>query len=78
MIIQKLNEKTKQFEDYKVSDEWHLPLYSDDMNEVINCVNCGKKIKFGDGYTSLRYRTIHGFGYCECYDCYEYYYTHKK
>lgn len=46
-------------------------LYTDDMEQEIACCQCGKKVKYGDCYTS---RTIHtpnvGFGYAECEDCY--------
>lgn len=36
----------------------------------MNCVNCGKELKYGDCYTSRIYYTASGFGYTECHDCY--------
>lgn len=46
-------------------------LYTDNMEQEVACCQCGKKVKYGDCYTS---RTIHtpngGFGYAECEDCY--------
>jgi hypothetical protein len=70
MIIQKWNEKIKDYEDYEIPDNWHTPLISDNMDEIINCVNCGDKIKFGNGYTSQRYHNKNGIGYYECEECY--------
>lgn len=81
MIIQKWDEKLKKYEDYTIPNDWKIPLYSDDMNEKINCVCCGKEITFGEGYTSHRFHNNHGFGYYECEDCYYKYlptYLHAK
>lgn len=70
MIIRKWNDTTQEYEKHFVPDDWKLILYSDDMNTPINCVNCGKEMTFGDGYTSRRYHTDKGFGYYECEECY--------
>ena len=48
MIIQKWDEITQKYEDYSIPNSWNTPLLSDNMNEIINCVNCGKQIKFGN------------------------------
>ena len=69
MIINKWNDDKKEYEPYEVPDNWKLPLISYDMDLPINCVNCGKEIKFGDGYTSKRYHTQAGMGYYECERC---------
>lgn len=51
--------------------DWNLKIYSEDMNEIVNCANCGKEIKFGNGYTSLRHFSNSGvFGLPVCKDCY--------
>ncbi len=70
MTIRKWNDKKQEYEPHEVPDDWKLPIYSEDMNEPINCVNCGKQIPFGDGYTSRRYHRDSGFGYYECEKCY--------
>ena len=36
-------------------------------------MNCGREVKFGDCYTSMRYHSGAGFGYNECPECYEEY-----
>lgn len=70
MLIDKWNENINDYQKCEVPDDWHLPLISDNMDEIINCVNCGKQIAFGDGYTSHRYHNSFGFGYYECESCY--------
>lgn len=44
--------------------------YADDMDQTVTCPQCGKKIKFGDGYTSHEIHTAHGMGFAVCEDCY--------
>lgn len=70
MKIRKWNEKTKDYEPYEIPNDWKCPLYSEDMNLIINCISCGTKMPFGDGYTSQRYHNDAGFGYYECEKCY--------
>lgn len=73
MIIQRWNPTKKEYEPTHRPDDWKLPLMSYDMDEVINCVNCGCEMAYGDGYTSKRWHTKYGMGYCECPTCYEEY-----
>ena len=64
------NNKTLEYEEYTVPDDWKVKTVSIDMNEKVNCAACGHVMKCGDGFTS---RTIHdeiGFGYMVCYECY--------
>lgn len=70
MLIRKWDENKKEYEPYEVPNDWKLLLLCDDMNEIINCVNCGSKMTFGDGYTSKRYHNNYGMGYYECEKCY--------
>ena len=70
MIIRKWNDESREYDFVEVPDEWKLPLYSEDMSEPINCVNCGCDMTYGDGYTSKRYHTAAGFGFYECEKCY--------
>lgn len=70
MILNKWNYKRHIYEDYQVPDEWNVKTYGDGMEEIINCCQCGKKIKFKDSYTSLEVHTEIGFGYSVCEDCY--------
>lgn len=41
------------------------------MDEVIPCAECGKKILYGDGYTSRKIHNVSGMGYVVCERCYD-------
>lgn len=71
MKLRKWNNTTENYEDYIVPDEWNVPIYSENMNEIVNCIQCGEKVKFGDSYTSLEVHTQGGFGYGVCPNCHE-------
>ena len=71
MILQKWNGKKHKYEDYKIPNDWNVKTYSKNMEEKINCAQCGKKIAFGDCYTSLEIHTELGFGYGVCEKCYQ-------
>lgn len=67
----KFNQKTRKEEDYEPPVKGgNYPVYCDNMDEKINCVQCGKEIRFGEGYTS---REIFSgpWGHMVCVDCME-------
>ena len=69
--IRRWDPAKRRYEPHLVMDKWNLKVYSNDMEEVINCARCGKKLLFGDGYTSRQIHTGLGFGYTVCKKCYE-------
>ena len=72
MKLKKWNVKEHEYEDYNVPDDWNVKTFSNDMDEIVNCCQCGKKMRYGEGYTSLEVHTpTCGFGYCTCDSCYE-------
>ena len=72
MILQKWNYEKHGYEHLLVPNEWNCKPHSEDMEEVINCPHCGKKLKFGESYTSMEIQTlIYGFGFGVCEECYE-------
>lgn len=71
MILRKWNYKKRKYEVYETPGDWNCKTYSEDMEEYINCPHCGKKIKYGDSYTSLEIHTNSGLGYGVCEKCYE-------
>lgn len=68
--IGKWNYETKTYDPY-TPPEGNIVLYSEDMDELINCAQCGKELSFGEGYTSKEIHTSVGFGYPVCTDCYD-------
>ena len=67
---QKWDPAKQKYQDYFVPEDKKLKTYSLDMDEIVNCCQCLKEMRFGDGYTSLEVQTEGGFGYCVCEDCY--------
>ncbi len=70
MLLKKWNWKTREYDPYEIPDDWNVKTYSHDMDEIVNCPHCGRKVEFGDTYTSREIHTEHGFGYSVCGDCY--------
>lgn len=58
MILAKWNYKKHNYEPYKIPDKWNCKTYCDDMSEEVNCVECGKKLKFSNCYTSLEVHSM--------------------
>lgn len=54
-------------------DEYDVPpkskIYTDDMDEIVQCAQCGRELTYGDSYTSLEIHTSGGLGFCVCEDC---------
>lgn len=73
MVIRKWNENKKDYDVVKIPDSWNVPLHCKNMDEIVNCVNCGCKMKCGDGFTSKRYHNIKGMAYSECRKCFDEY-----
>jgi hypothetical protein len=69
VILRKWNERKREYEPYKIPDDWNVRVYSNDMNMLINCARCGKKISFGDCYSSYQIHTGMGMGYVVCLEC---------
>lgn len=71
MKVQKWDFINHVYEPYDIPDHYHTPLYTNDMDEVINCAECGTKLKYGDCYTSVQIHDAMGFGYPVCGECYQ-------
>lgn len=69
--IAKWNFKTHEYEPYTPNPQWKIKLYSNDMNEAINCTSCGKDMLYGDTFTSRQLHNHIGLGYPVCRDCYD-------
>lgn len=71
MTLRKWNFKARDYEPYEVPDEWNVKTFSMDMDEIVNCPNCGRTLTFGETYTSRKIHTAHGMGFGVCETCYE-------
>lgn len=66
--MQKWNPEKEAYEPYTPPNE-DVTVFEADMDKVISCARCGKRITFGEGYTSLHIHSEHGFGYTVCEQC---------
>lgn len=60
---------TRQYSDYELPEG--STLYENNMNKVVSCACCGKKIIYGESYTSRKIHSELGLGYCVCYECHQ-------
>ena len=71
MLLRKWNYDEHRYEKYRVPNEWNCSCYSDDLQEKINCCQCGKEAIFGYSFVSQEVQTFAGFGYMVCKECHE-------
>lgn len=67
--MRKWNYTKQEYEPYNIPENYYCPIVAD-MDERVNCPSCGRRILYGDGFTS---RVIHGdkggMGYTVCSKC---------
>lgn len=76
-IAKKWNYSKHDYEPYNLPDGASAYPY-DDMDYEISCACCGKRVKFGDTYTSFEIHTDIGMGYWVCESCHEIEYDRRR
>lgn len=71
MLLHKWDYQVHDYMPHFIPEDWNCLIYSEDMNEIVNCPHCGKKLLWGNTYTSLEIHNNVGFGYGVCAECYE-------
>lgn len=69
-VLKKWNYEKQEYEPYEVPYDWNVATFETDMEKIINCAGCGRKIMYGDCYTSRTIHTNMGMGYSVCGECY--------
>lgn len=70
--MKKWNYDKQGYEPYVIPEKWHCPVISFDMDEAVNCPQCGHVFSYGDGYTSREIHTDNGgMGLNVCPKCHE-------
>lgn len=72
--MKKWNYKTKKYENFKSPAKnpvLYIPCEEGHLEIEIECTNCGKRVKYGDCYTSKIIHNYIGIGYPVCPKCYE-------
>ena len=70
MLMRKWNYKEGVYKDYIPPCSGEYTVFAD-LTDEINCAACGKKLAFGDAYTSKIIHDGTGFGYAICQQCSE-------
>ena len=60
-----------QYVKFLIPAEWKVVLACDEMDEKVNCCQCGKEVEFGNTYSSQEFHNEIGFGYAVCEECHE-------
>lgn len=69
-IIRKWDYKTKQYIAY-ITPATIISVYSDDLDQPVDCANCGLRMTYAVGYTSKTLHNMAGFGFSVCEKCYK-------
>ena len=70
MTIRRWDWENKRYTVEAVPSDRRATVYCDDMERVIECVTCGRRVKVGETYTSMEVHNSMGFGYMVCEECY--------
>ena len=70
-FLQRWDYDSHEYIPFVVPDECVFKIYSDNIDDIINCCQCLKEMKFGEGHTSMEVHTGAGFGYAVCEKCYD-------
>lgn len=73
MLLRRWNCETHTYTPYEIADNkaLNIKLYSEDMDEIVNCPHCLKEVKYGNTYTSLEFHNDLGLGFSVCEECYQ-------
>ena len=71
MIAQKWDYESRTYHPYTIPAGWRITAGGYGLNEICQCAQCGKKLPFGDCYTSREIHTRMGMGFAVCEQCYE-------
>jgi hypothetical protein len=71
MDVQQWNFLSREYEPVTFPDDRVPVLYVEDLNTVIDCAGCARRVTAGDCFTSLVLHNSTGFGYMVCEQCYE-------
>ena len=70
-VLRRWDEWLRVYMPWLVPADRKVMTYSDDMDEPCACARCGKRVTFGECYTSQQIHTYFGIGYAVCPECHE-------
>lgn len=69
--LRRWDRQAHKYRPYNVPLHWNVKTYSDDMEEIVNCAQCGKELPHGESFASLEVHAAMGIGYSVCGECYK-------
>lgn len=69
MKLRRWNYEKREYLEVEIPENYNIRLYCGDMEEIVNCPNCGKELKYGETYTSKEHHNSIGLCYGVCEDC---------
>lgn len=69
-MMQKWDFKTREYKDYIIPVERYCPLVMMDMEQIVNCASCWKKLEYWLTFTSMAIHNQMWFWYGVCEECY--------
>lgn len=67
-ILRKWDYASHEYKPYAIPKEWDTAIYAD-LDDEVSCAGCGKKLRYGECYTSMRIHNKIGMGYAVCMVC---------
>lgn len=67
-MVKKWDYETESYKDYKLPKK--ASLFEFDLDTIVQCAGCGRRLMYGKCYTSKVIHNSFGFGYGVCEDCY--------
>lgn len=52
--MKKLDFNTNELKDYDVPKDWNCPIFCDFVWKEFNCASCGKLVKYGNMFKSIK------------------------
>lgn len=69
MILWKWDKRQHRYLPFGIPNDRKVGVYREDLTERVDCANCGRRMVFGESFTSLTIHTPMGIGYAVCEQC---------
>lgn len=71
--VRKWDFEKHEYAPIELPEDWIVPMLVpvDELDNLVNCANCGKKVPYGETMTSKQYHNMTGLGFGVCDDCYK-------
>lgn len=72
ILVRKWDPVRRRYVPHPYPDDWDVDFFRTDLNTIVSCACCGKKLPYGGTYTSRELYAGPGlFGMAVCPECHE-------